>query len=140
MDYSVKNAFEILKAEENEKGFEPSNNAESLLGQFERRRNIKKINNKPDALFKLEKYKELMGFEISLSDREYIEKIIKGIEYNQFSKPKIKEIEKAFKNNKDIGILEAIKKIIDKDIENINYAETDYWEESESIAREEFFK
>ena len=140
MDYSVKNAFEILKAEENEKGFNPSDNAESLTLQFERRRNIKKINNKPDALFKLEKYKELMEFEISLSDREYIEKIIKGIEYNQFSQPKIKEIEKAFKNNKDIGILEAIKKIIDKDIENINYAETDYWEESESIAREEFFK
>ena len=140
MDYSVKNAFEILKAEENEKGFNPSDNAESLLGQFERRRNIKKINNKPDALLKLEKYKELMGFEISLSDREYIEKIIKGIEYNQFSQPKTKEIEKAFKNNKDIGILEAIKKIIDKDIENINYAETDYWEESELVAREEFLR
>ena len=78
--------------------------------QFERKRNIKKINDKSDALLKLEKYKGLMGLEISLSDREYIEKIIKGIEYNQFSQPKIKEIEKAFKNNKDIGILEAIKR------------------------------
>ena len=128
MDYSVKNAFEILKAE-------------SLLGQFERRKNIKKINHKPDALLKLEKYKGLMQFEISSSDREYIEKIIKGIEYNQFSQPKIKDIEKAFKNNKDIEILKAIKNIIgDSDIENINYAETDFWEESKLIAREEFFK
>ena len=141
MDYNMKNIFEILKAKENEKGFKPSDKAESLLGQFERRKNIKKINDKPNALLMLEKYKDVMSFEISSSDIEYIEKIIKGIEYNQFSSPQIKDIEKAFKNNKDIEILKAIKNIIDKkDIENINYAETDFWEESKLIAREEFFK
>ena len=141
MDYNMKNIFEILKAEENEKGFKPSDKAESLLGQFERRKNIKKINDKPNALLMLEKYKDVMSFEISSSDIEYIEKIIKGIEYNQFSLPQIKDIEKAFRNNKDIEILKAIKKIInDIDIENINYAETDFWEESKLIAREEFFK
>ena len=141
MDYNMKNIFEILKAEENEKGFKPSDKAESLLGQFERRKNIKKINDKPNALLMLEKYKNVMSFEISSSDIEYIEKIIKGIEYNQFSLPQIKDIEKAFRNNKDIEILKAIKKIInDIDIENINYAETDFWEESKLIAREEFFK
>ncbi|WP_236847075.1 C-terminal helicase domain-containing protein [Brachyspira catarrhinii] len=141
MDYNTKNIFEILKAGENEKGFKPSDKAESLLGQFERRKNIKKINDKPNALLMLERYKNVISFEISLSDKEYIEKIIKGIEYNQFSSPQIKDIEKAFKNNKDIEILKAIKNIIgDSDIENINFAETDFWEESELIAREEFFK
>ena len=141
MDYNMKNIFEILKAEENEKGFKPSDKAENLLGQFERRKNIKKINDKPNALLMLEKYKDVMSFEISSSDKEYIEKIIKGIEYNQFSTKQISGIEKAFKNNKDIEILKAIKKIInDRDIENINYAETDFWEESKLIAREEFFK
>ncbi len=141
MYYDMKNVFESLKAEENEKEFEPSEKAKSLIVEFERKRNIKKISNKPDALLKLEKYKEIMEFEISSSDREYIEKIINGMEYNQFSTKQIKDIEKAFKNNRDIEILKAIKKIInDRDIENINYAETDFWGESKLIAREEFFK
>lgn len=141
MYYNMKNVFEILKAEENEKEFEPSNKAKNLIGEFERKRNIKKIISKPDALLKLEKYKEIMEFEISSSDREYIEKIINGMEYNQFSPKQIKDIEKAFKNNKDIEILEAIKKIIDnREIERINYDESNFWSEARLIAREEFFK
>ncbi len=112
MDYNMANIFKILKAQENEKSFKPSDKAESLIADFERRKNIKKINYKPDALLKLERYKEIMGLEISLNDREYIEKIIKGIEYNIFTEKQIKNIEKAFKNNKEIEILKEIKKII----------------------------
>lgn len=141
MDYNMANIFKILKAQENEKSFKPSDKAESLIADFERRKNIKKINYKPDALLKLERYKEIMGLEISLNDREYIEKIIKGIEYNIFTEKQIKNIEKAFKNNKEIEILKEIKKIIDySSLNYINYIESDYLKDSILVVREEFFK
>lgn len=141
MDYNMANIFKILKAQENEKSFKPSDKAESLIADFERRKNIKKINYKPDALLKLERYKEIMGLEISLNDREYIEKIIKGIEYNIFTEKQIKNIEKAFKNNNGIEILKEIKKIIDySSLNYINYIESDYLKDSILVAREEFFK
>lgn len=141
MDYNMANIFKILKAQENEKSFKPSDKAESLIADFERRKNIKKINYKPDALLKLERYKEIMGLEISLNDREYIEKIIKGIEYNIFTEKQIKNIEKAFKNNNGIEILKEIKKIIDYSSLNcINYIESDYLKDSILVVREEFFK
>jgi len=44
MDYNMANIFKILKAQENEKSFKPSDKAESLIADFERRKNIKKIN------------------------------------------------------------------------------------------------
>ena len=82
-----------------------------------------------------------MGLEISLNDREYIEKIIKGIEYNIFTEKQIKNIEKAFKNNNGIEILKEIKKIIDDSSLNyINYIESDYLKDSILVVREEFFK
>lgn len=141
MDYNMANIFKILKAQENEKSFKPSDKAESLIADFERRKNIKKINYKPDALLKLERYKEIMGLEISLNDREYIEKIIKGIEYNIFTEKQIKNIEKAFKNNNGIEILKEIKKIIDySSLNYINYIESDYLKDSILVVREEFFK
>ena len=141
MDYNMANIFKILKAQENEKSFKPSDKAESLIADFERRKNIKKINYKPDALLKLERYKEIMGLEISLNDREYIEKIIKGIEYNIFTEKQIKNIEKAFKNNNGIEILKEIKKIIDySSLNYINYIESDYFKDSILVVREEFFK
>ena len=141
MDYNMANIFKILKAQENEKSFKPSDKAESLIADFERRKNIKKINYKPDALLKLERYKEIMGLEISLNDREYIEKIIKGIEYNIFTEKQIKNIEKAFKNNNGIEILKEIKKIIDySSLNYINYIENDYLKDSILVVREEFFK
>lgn len=141
MDYNMANIFKILKAQENEKSFKPSDKAESLIADFERRKNIKKINYKPDALLKLERYKEIMGLEISLNDREYIEKIIKGIEYNIFTEKQIKNIEKAFKNNNGIEILKEIKKIIDySSLNYINYIENDYFKDSILVVREEFFK
>lgn len=141
MDYNIANIFKILKAKENEKAFNKSDKAEYLIKQFEIRKNIKKINNKPDALFSLEKYKDIMELEISSSDREYIEKIIKSIEYNQLSSKQIKDIEKAFKNNKDIEILKEIKNIVDKNtLNNINYIEADLWEDTKLIVREEFSK
>ena len=141
MDYNMANIFKILKAQENEKSFKPSDKAESLIADFERRKNIKKINYKPDALLKLERYKEIMGVEISLNDREYIEKIIKGIEYNIFTEKQIKNIEKAFKNNNGIEILKEIKKIIDySSLNYINYIESDYLKDSILVVREEFFK
>lgn len=141
MDYNMANIFKILKAQKNEKSFKPSDKAESLIADFERRKNIKKINYKPDALLKLERYKEIMGLEISLNDREYIEKIIKGIEYNIFTEKQIKNIEKAFKNNNGIEILKEIKKIIDYSSLNcINYIESDYLKDSILVVREEFFK
>lgn len=141
MDYNMANIFKILKAQENEKSFKPSDKAESLIADFERRKNIKKINYKPDALLKLERYKEIMGLEISLNDREYIEKIIKGIEYNIFTEKQIKNIEKAFKNNNGIEILKEIKNIIDYSLLNyINYIESDYLKDSILVVREEFFK
>ena len=141
MDYNMANIFKILKAQENEKSFKPSDKAESLIADFERRKNIKKINYKPDALLKLERYKEIMGLEISLNDREYIEKIIKGIEYNIFTEKQIKNIEKAFKNNNGIEILKEIKKIIDDSSLNyINYIESDYLKDSILVVREEFLK
>lgn len=141
MDYNMANIFKILKAQENEKSFKPSDKAESLIADFERRKNIKKINCKPDALLKLERYKEIMGLEISLNDREYIEKIIKGIEYNIFTEKQIKNIEKAFKNNNGIEILKEIKKIIDySSLNYINYIESDYLKDSILVVREEFFK
>lgn len=141
MDYNMANIFKILKAQKNEKSFKPSDKAESLIADFERRKNIKKINYKPDALLKLERYKEIMGFEISLNDREYIEKIIKGIEYNIFTEKQIKNIEKAFKNNNGIEILKEIKKIIDySSLNYINYIESDYLKDSILVVREEFFK
>ena len=141
MDYNMANIFKILKAQENEKSFKPSDKAESLIADFERRKNIKKINYKPDALLKLERYKEIMGLEISLNDREYIEKIIKGIEYNIFTEKQIKNIEKAFKNNNGIDILKEIKKIIDySSLNYINYIESDYLKDSILVVREEFFK
>ena len=139
MDYNIANIFQILKAEENEKAFVKSDKAESLIKQFERMRNIKKIDNKPNAYIQLEKYKEVMGLELSSSDKEYIEKIINAIEYYQLTKTQIKDIEKAFKNNKNIEILKEIKKIVDKNyIDNINYIETDFWENAKMIVREEF--
>ena len=141
MDYNMANIFKILKAQENEKSFKPSDKAESLIADFERRKNIKKINYKPDALLKLERYKEIMGLEISLNDREYIEKIIKGIEYNIFTEKQIKNIEKAFKNNNGIEILKEIKKIIDySSLNYINYIESDYLKDSILVVREEFLK
>ena len=141
MDYNMANIFKILKAQENEKSFKTSDKAESLIADFERRKNIKKINYKPDALLKLERYKEIMGLEISLNDREYIEKIIKGIEYNIFTEKQIKNIEKAFKNNNGIEILKEIKKIIDySSLNYINYIESDYLKDSILVVREEFFK
>ncbi|TXJ59560.1 helicase [Brachyspira aalborgi] len=141
MDYNMANIFKILKAQENEKSFKPSDKAESLIADFERRKNIKKINYKPDALLKLERYKEIMELEISLNDREYIEKIIKGIEYNIFTEKQIKNIEKAFKNNNGIEILKEIKKIIDySSLNYINYIESDYLKDSILVVREEFFK
>lgn len=141
MDYNMANIFKILKAQENEKSFKPSDKAESLIADFERRKNIKKINYKPDALLKLERYKEIMGLEISLNDREYIEKIIKGIGYNIFTEKQIKNIEKAFKNNNGIEILKEIKKIIDySSLNYINYIENDYLKDSILVVREEFFK
>lgn len=141
MDYNMANIFKILKAQENEKSFKPSDKAESLIADFERRKNIKKINYKPDALLKLERYKEIMGLEISLNDREYIEKIIKGIEYDIFTEKQIKNIEKAFKNNNGIEILKEIKKIIDySSLNYINYIESDYLKDSILVVREEFFK
>ena len=141
MDYNMANIFKILKAQENEKSFKPSDKAESLIADFERRKNIKKINYKPDALLKLERYKEIMGLEISLNDREYIEKIIKGIEYNIFTEKQIKNIEKAFKNNNGIDILKEIKNIIDySSLNYINYIESDYLKDSILVVREEFFK
>lgn len=141
MDYNMANIFKILKAQENEKSFKPSDKAEILIADFERRKNIKKINYKPDALLKLERYKEIMGLEISLNDREYIEKIIKGIEYNIFTEKQIKNIEKAFKNNNGIEILKEIKKIIDySSLNYINYIESDYLKDSILVVREEFFK
>lgn len=141
MDYNMANIFKILKAQENEKSFKPSDKAESLIADFERRKNIKKINYKPDALLKLERYKEIMGLEISLNDREYIEKIINGIEYNIFTEKQIKNIEKAFKNNNGIEILKEIKKIIDySSLNYINYIESDYLKDSILVVREEFFK
>lgn len=141
MDYNMANIFKILKAQENEKSFKPSDKAESLIDDFERRKNIKKINYKPDALLKLERYKEIMGLEISLNDREYIEKIIKGIEYNIFTEKQIKNIEKAFKNNNGIEILKEIKKIIDySSLNYINYIESDYLKDSILVVREEFLK
>lgn len=141
MDYNMANIFKILKAQENEKSFKPSDKAEILIADFERRKNIKKINYKPDALLKLERYKEIMGVEISLNDREYIEKIIKGIEYNIFTEKQIKNIEKAFKNNNGIEILKEIKKIIDySSLNYINYIESDYLKDSILVVREEFFK
>ena len=141
MDYNMANIFKILKAQENEKSFKPSDKAESLIADFERRKNIKKINYKPDALLKLKRYKEIMGLEISLNDREYIEKIIKGIEYNIFTEKQIKNIEKAFKNNNGIEILKEIKKIIDySSLNYINYIENDYLKDSILVVREEFFK
>lgn len=141
MDYNMANIFKILKAQENEKSFKPSDKAESLIADFERRKNIKKTNYKPDALLKLERYKEIMGLEISLNDREYIEKIIKGIEYNIFTEKQIKNIEKAFKNNNGIEILKEIKKIIDySSLNYINYIESDYLKDSILVVREEFFK
>lgn len=141
MDYNMANIFKILKAQENEKSFKPSDKAESLIADFERRKNIKKINYKPNALLKLERYKEIMGLEISLNDREYIEKIIKGIEYNIFTEKQIKNIEKAFKNNNGIEILKEIKKIIDySSLNYINYIESDYLKDSILVVREEFFK
>lgn len=141
MDYNMSNIFKILKAQENEKSFKPSDKAEILIADFERRKNIKKINYKPDALLKLERYKEIMGLEISLNDREYIEKIIKGIEYNIFTEKQIKNIEKAFKNNNGIEILKEIKKIIDySSLNYINYIESDYLKDSILVVREEFFK
>ena len=141
MDYNMANIFKILKAQKNEKSFKPSDKAESLIADFERRKNIKKINYKPDALLKLERYKEIMGLEISLNDREYIEKIIKGIEYNIFTEKQIKNIEKAFKNNNGIEILKEIKKIIDySSLNYINYIESDYLKDSILVVREEFFK
>lgn len=141
MDYNMANIFKILKAQENEKSFKPSDKAESLIADFERRKNIKKINYKPDALLKLERYKEIMGLEISLNDIEYIEKIIKGIEYNIFTEKQIKNIEKAFKNNNGIEILKEIKKIIDySSLNYINYIESDYLKDSILVVREEFFK
>lgn len=141
MDYNMANIFKILKAQENEKSFKPSDKAESLIADFERRKNIKKINYKPDALLKLERYKEIMELEISLNDREYIEKIIKGIEYNIFTEKQIKNIEKAFKNNNGIEILKEIKKIIDySSLNYINYIENDYLKDSILVVREEFFK
>lgn len=141
MDYNMANIFKILKAKENEKSFKPSDKAESLIADFERRKNIKKINYKPDALLKLERYKEIMGLEISLNDREYIEKIIKGIEYNIFTEKQIKNIEKAFKNNNGIEIFKEIKKIIDySSLNYINYIESDYFKDSILVVREEFFK
>ena len=141
MDYNMANIFKILKAQENEKSFKPSDKAESLIADFERRKNIKKINYKPDALLKLERYKEIMGLEISLNDREYIEKIIKGIEYNIFAEKQIKNIEKAFKNNNGIDILKEIKNIIDySSLNYINYIESDYLKDSILVVREEFFK
>lgn len=140
MDYNMANIFKILKAQKNEKSFKPSDKAESLIADFERRKNIKKINYKPDALLKLERYKEIMGLEISLNDREYIEKIIKGIEYNIFTEKQIKNIEKAFKNNNGIEILKEIKKIIDySSLNYINYIENDYLKDSILVVREEFF-
>ena len=82
-----------------------------------------------------------MGLEISLNDREYIEKIIKGIEYNIFTEKQIKNIEKAFKNNNGIEILKEIKKIIDySSLNYINYIESDYLKDSILVVREEFFK
>lgn len=141
MDYNMANIFKILKAQENEKSFKPSDKAESLIADFERRKNIKKINYKPDALLKLKRYKEIMGLEISLNDREYIEKIIKGIEYNIFTEKQIKNIEKAFKNNNGIEILKEIKKIIDySSLNYINYIESDYLKDSILVVGEEFFK
>ena len=141
MDYNMANIFKILKAQKNEKSFKPSDKAESLIADFERRKNIKKINYKPDALLKLERYKEIMGLEISLNDREYIEKIINGIEYNIFTEKQIKNIEKAFKNNNGIEILKEIKKIIDySSLNYINYIENDYLKDSILVVREEFFK
>ena len=141
MDYNMANIFKILKAQENEKSFKPSDKAESLIADFERRKNIKKINYKPDALLKLERYKEIMRLEISLNDREYIEKIIKGIEYNIFTEKQIKNIEKAFKNNNGIEILKEIKNIIDySSLNYINYIESDYLKDSILVVREEFFK
>lgn len=140
MDYNIANIFKILKAEENEKPFSKSDKAERLIKQFERMQNIKKIDNKQDILIKLKKYKD-MESEISLSDREYIEKIIKAIEYNQLSKIQIKDIEKVFKNNRDIEILKGIKNIVDKNsLNSINYIETDSWENSQLIVKEEFSK
>lgn len=141
MDYNMANIFKILKAQENEKSFKPSDKAEILIADFERRKNIKKINYKPDALLKLERYKEIMELEISLNDREYIEKIIKGIEYNIFTEKQIKNIEKAFKNNNGIEILKEIKKIIDySSLNYINYIESDYLKDSILVVVEEFFK
>lgn len=140
MDYNIANIFKILKAEENEKPFSKSDKAERLIEQFERMQNIKKTDNKQDILIKLKKYKD-MEFKISLSDREYIEKIIKAIEYNQLSKIQIKDIEKVFKNNRDIEILKGIKNIVDKNsLNSINYIEMDSWENSQLIVREEFSK
>lgn len=140
MDYNIANIFKILKAEENEKPFSKSDKAERLIEQFERMQNIKKTYNKQDILIKLKKYKD-MEFKISLSDREYIEKIIKAIEYNQLSKIQIKDIEKVFKNNRDIEILKGIKNIVDKNsLNSINYIEMDSWENSQLIVREEFSK
>ena len=141
MDYNIANIFEVLKAEEGEKSFKPSDNAKNLIAHFERRKNIKKINNKPNALSKLERYKEIMGEDISLSDKEYIEKIIKGINYNIFNENQIKNIEKAFKNNKEIEILKEIKNIIDSNSFNlVNYIENDSWKDCDLITREEFYK
>lgn len=140
MDYNIANIFQILKAEENEKAFGKSDKAESLIKQFERMRNIKKIDNKPNAYIQLEKYKDVMGLELSSSDREYIEKIINAIEYNILTRTQIKDIEKAFKNNKNIEILKEIKNIVVKNyIDNINYIETDFLESAKMIVREEFY-
>lgn len=141
MDYNIENIFKFLRADKNERSFEPSGNAKNLIEEFERRKNIKKINYKPNVLILLEKYLDDMRLDISFEDSKYIEKIMKAIEYNYFSSIQIKSVEKAFKNNKGIEILKTVKNIIDdRNLYPLNYIETDFLKDSDLIAREEFNK